>query len=73
MTDQTIEWLRELGRKGDKGVVHNIDARNLLRIAHRLEAMTTALRQIRSLDEKNAPKSKGIAEEALLKASVTQP
>jgi hypothetical protein len=31
--DQTIEWLRGLAEKGGKGVVNNIDARCLGRIA----------------------------------------
>lgn len=31
--DQTIEWLRGLAAKGGKGVVDNIDARSLGRIA----------------------------------------
>jgi hypothetical protein len=37
MTDQTIAWLRGLADKGGKGVVNNIDARCLGRIADELE------------------------------------
>lgn len=39
MSDQTIEWLRSLAAKGGKGVVDNIDARCLGRIADELEAL----------------------------------
>lgn len=37
MTEQTILWLRGLAEKGGKGVVNNIDARCLGRIADELE------------------------------------
>lgn len=39
MTEQTIAWLRGLAEKGGKGVVNNIDARCLGRIADELEAL----------------------------------
>ena len=37
---QTIDWLRGLAEKGGKGVVNNIDARSLGRIADELERLT---------------------------------
>jgi len=43
MTDQTIAWLRNLEKKGGKGVVNNIDARCLGRIADDLERLRAAL------------------------------
>jgi hypothetical protein len=65
-----VTWLRGLAEKGGKGVVNNIDARCLGRIADDLERLQnrakfqtemierrdTALRRIASLDEKNVPK-----------------
>ena len=39
MDDQTVEWLRGLAAKGGKGVVNNIDARCLGRIADELELL----------------------------------
>jgi hypothetical protein len=41
MSGQTIEWLRRLAEKGGKGVVNNIDARCLGRIADELEYLRT--------------------------------
>lgn len=44
MSDQqTIDWLRGLAEKGGKGVVNNIDARCLGRIADDLEYLHTLL------------------------------
>lgn len=40
MTDQTISWLRDLAAKGGKGVVNNIDARSLGRVADELERLS---------------------------------
>jgi hypothetical protein len=40
---QTIEWLRGLAKKGGKGVVNNIDARSLGRIADDLERLSAEL------------------------------
>lgn len=37
MSDLSIEWLRGLAEKGAKGIVNNIDARSLGRIADELE------------------------------------
>jgi hypothetical protein len=42
--DQTIEWLRGLAAKGGKGVVDNIDARSLGRIADDLEQLRRRVR-----------------------------
>lgn len=36
-TQMRIDWLRGLAAKGDKGVVDNIDARSLGRVAEELE------------------------------------
>ena len=44
MVDQTVEWLRGLAKKGGKGVVNNIDARCLSRIADNIEQLREALR-----------------------------
>jgi hypothetical protein len=47
--DQTIEWLRGLAEKGGKGVVNNIDARSLGRIADDLmllQRRVTVLEQV---------------------------
>jgi hypothetical protein len=44
MSNQTIEWLRGLAAKGGKGVVNNIDARSLGRIADEYDALAKALR-----------------------------
>lgn len=41
--DQTVEWLRGLSNRGGKGVVNNIDARCLGRIADELEYLKTLL------------------------------
>lgn len=39
---QTVMWLRSLARKGGKGVVNNIDARCLGRVADTLEDLVKA-------------------------------
>lgn len=49
MNDQTIEWLRGLAAKGGKGVVNNIDARCLGRIADELERLTAQEKDYRNL------------------------
>lgn len=41
--DLTVKWLRGLAELGGKGVVHNIDARCLGRIADDLERLQKAL------------------------------
>jgi hypothetical protein len=49
MTDTNVAWLRGLAEKGGKGVVNNIDARSLGRIAEeieRLRACNETLRRI---------------------------
>jgi hypothetical protein len=46
---QTIGWLRELAAAGGKGVVHNIDARSLGRIADELERLTAQEKDYRNL------------------------
>lgn len=43
----TIEWLRGLAEEGGKGVVNNIDARSLGRIARDLEQMEKTLQVAR--------------------------
>lgn len=51
MSEQTILWFRDLSEKAGKGVVNNIDARCLLRIARELEqreALVKALTHISS-------------------------
>lgn len=47
MSNQTIEWLRGLAEKGGKGVVNNIDARNLGRIA---DDLASAYRRVTVLE-----------------------
>lgn len=42
--EQTIAWLRGLAEKGGKGVVDNIDARCLGRIADQIEELRMAVR-----------------------------
>ena len=37
----TIEWFRRMAEQGGKGVVNNIDARSLGRIADQMEAADT--------------------------------
>lgn len=44
--DTTIKWLRDIAEDGGKGVVNNIDARCLGRIADDLERMQKALEKI---------------------------
>lgn len=44
-----VKWLRGLADKGGKGVVDNIDARSLGRIAEELERLRTQERDYRSL------------------------
>jgi hypothetical protein len=44
-----VKWLRGLADKGGKGVVDNIDARSLGRIADELERLRTQERDYRSL------------------------
>jgi hypothetical protein len=41
---QTIDWLQALAHRGGKGVVDNIDARCLGRVAVRLDKMRKALK-----------------------------
>jgi hypothetical protein len=41
MTDTDVAWLRGLAEKGGKGVVNNIDARSLGRIADEIEQLRT--------------------------------
>lgn len=75
MSDQqTIDWLRGLAEKGGKGVVNNIDARCLGRIAERIKYLTATeaneiLRLRRALEEilKDGPiwRAQRIAREAL--------
>lgn len=43
MSDSFVPWLRGLAEKGGKGVVNNIDARCLGRIADELERLNAAL------------------------------
>ncbi|EKS29251.1 hypothetical protein [Afipia felis] len=40
IAEQTIAWLRDLASKGGKGVVNNIDARCLARIADEITRLT---------------------------------
>lgn len=49
--DQTVEWLRELAKKGGKGVVNNIDARCLGRIADELERLRAPAQAVPDLRE----------------------
>lgn len=56
--DQTIAWFRELAAKGGRGVVNNIDARCLGRIADDIERMQTENRKLRDVltwSEQNCP------------------
>lgn len=46
MSDQTVEWLRGLAEKGGKGVVNNIDARCLGRIADELELLRSQVERM---------------------------
>ena len=48
---QTIDWLRGLAEKGGKGVVNNIDARCLGRIADELERLTAQEKDYRNLTQ----------------------
>jgi hypothetical protein len=50
--DSTIHWLRSLAVKGGKGVVNNVDARCLGRIADKIEQ---AAARIRELEAKATP------------------
>ena len=45
--EQTIAWLRGLAARGGKGVVNNIDARCLGRIADEIEKLQTDNRKLR--------------------------
>jgi hypothetical protein len=45
VSDLSIEWLRGLAEKGGKGVVNNIDARSLGRIADELDRLRKAIRE----------------------------
>lgn len=57
MSNQTIKWLRGLAELGGKGVVHNIDARCLGRIADDLEQLRAALTQFVAACETAPPTS----------------
>lgn len=46
MDQQTIDWLRQLAEKGGRGVVNNIDARSLGRIADKIECLRTFNREL---------------------------
>lgn len=46
-----VPWLRYLAEKGGKGVVNNIDARCLGRIADELERLTAQERDYRNLTQ----------------------
>ena len=48
---QTIDWLRGLAEKGGRGVVNNIDARCLGRIADELERLTVQEKDYRNLTQ----------------------
>ena len=41
-----VPWLRELAAAGGKGVVNNVDARSLGRIADEIERLRAALKEI---------------------------
>lgn len=47
MSDSYVPWLRMLAEKGGKGVVNNIDARCLGRIADQLEQYEAILSLVR--------------------------
>lgn len=50
MSDQqTVDWLRALAAKGGRGVVNNIDARCLGRIADELERLNAQEKDYRNL------------------------
>lgn len=46
---QTIDWLRGLAERGGRGVVNNIDARCLGRIADEMERLTAQEKDYRNL------------------------
>ena len=68
-----VPWLRELADKGGTGVVDNIDARALGRVADLIAEMQMALEEmVRWMPSKFAPQSQaaamGMAEAAIRKA-----
>ena len=48
----TTAWFRSLAHKGGKGVVNNIDARSLGRIADEIEAMAAEIARLRAENAK---------------------
>jgi len=44
-------WLRQLAAKGGKGVVNNIDARSLMRVAELLARQKEVIRTLREAKE----------------------
>jgi hypothetical protein len=68
-----VPWLRELADKGGSGVVNNVDARSLGRIADLIVDMRVALEEmVRWMPSKFAPQSQSkamnMAEAAIRKA-----
>lgn len=49
-----VAWLRKLEKQGGSGVVNNIDARALGRIAHILELQSAIIRSMRTLNAEQA-------------------
>lgn len=60
MRNQTIPWLRLLAAEGGKGVVNNIDARSLGRIADHLSALLAE----RALEQQPSPNAEGRKEQS---------
>lgn len=53
-SEQYIAWLKKLETLGDKGVVNDVDARALGRIAHILELQSAIIRSMRTLNAEQA-------------------
>ena len=61
-----VTWLRALAAKGGKGVVNNIDARSLGRIADQLEAFQACRSKIDCLASATAWRASNVREDGIL-------
>ncbi len=46
MSNTSVQWLRSLAKQGDKGVVNNVDARALGRIADEIERLQAEVERL---------------------------